>query len=153
MDILSWRNAFPSQILYGPDQYVSFLQTIKNNDTEYTIIMNKINVECSLTEDNLIFNLNNIVSTFIHTSKGKDRADLIKADNDVAKRSLRGKANFEWNGSRYYCSNRILNNMKNGTNDLYDNTDGPLVVAEYNGKFGIALHPNFDDYGYRITNF
>lgn len=151
---MNWRDAFPVQEV-GKDKglvwvlYARYKEPDKDSDPSLVISIEKVEVELTLTEDELITQLNETVTKFTHTSRGTHYYEILRADNDVAKRSRRGKANTEWNGARYYkgIEPKVVEGEPSPIAYAYD---GPLVVGEHNGKFAIVLNPKFDDYGYVI---
>lgn len=148
--MMNWRDVFPIQQLKEPTGKVFHIIVDYDSMKDTTMKLKMISQEVSatLTEEELLVAIDEQLQRFTHTSESSHQYDIIRADNNVARRSRRGRANAEWNGVRFYRSLAFSDDP----NLLARNSDGPFVIAEYDGMFGISLNPNFDDYGFIIQH-
>lgn len=150
----NWREAFPIQEV-GEQNVVFVTYTRKTNSPELIISIEKFKVDCVLSEDELVEKLNEEMAKFTRmlqvpsSCSRKNRSLLIKeAQKDVAISARRGVANSMWNNSVYYRSVPLIKDDRSKM--LASQSDGPIIVGEKDGKFGYALNPNFDDYGFNV---
>lgn len=93
--------------------------------------------EVNLTDEEVGVEVERLLHTFAHRSSS-DPIDIERAKFGVAKRSMRGSAMTNFGKVWFY----------RGTSA----PDAPIIVAEYQGKFAIFQHPNFDDYGFIVED-
>lgn len=134
----NWRDLVTVVTANGPNCKVKHFQSRykpDSNDTELEFIVTDIPVVCNLTEDQLINQLDTILTSFTTTCKN-DHMSIAQAKNNVAAKTRQGPANMTYKNAMYY---------KGSTSG-----DSPILVGEYNGMYGIFKHPNFDTYGFTI---
>lgn len=86
----------------------------------------------------------NIPLPYIYRESSKDKFELYswhRVKNQIAKQSRRGpgntRANIENLSAMYYKGNAQF--------------DSPIIVSEYNGKYAITKHPDFEKYGFVVN--
>lgn len=128
------------QPLSSPDGKIIYL-TIKDYEaTEPSMEIKSESVECSLSEDEMISEVEQLLESFpIYRIDGSANDQLkeiqqLQVSNDIAKNALRGAGNTRFKNSFYYKGDETV--------------DSPIIVAEHNGKYGIFKHPNFERYGF-----
>jgi hypothetical protein len=95
----------------------------------------KDEVECTLTEEELCNELDNILTSFSTTCEN-DKIAIKRAKLKSIGKQKRGSPNTSYKNAQYY----------KGPSSY----DSPVVVGGFEGKFGIFKHPKFDDYGFMI---
>lgn len=97
-------------------------------------------VECSLTEDEMISEVESLLESFpvyqIDSSLSPQLKEIeeLRVGNEIAKNALRGAGYTRFKNSLYYRGDTVV--------------DAPIIVAENDGKYGIFKHPNFERYGF-----
>ena len=129
------------QPLSSPDGKIIYL-TIKDYEaTEPSMEIKSESVECSLSEDEMISEVEQLLESFpIYRIDGSatghmEEIQQLQVRNDIAKNALRGAGNTRFKNSLYYKGDNL-------------NVDSPIIVAEHDGKYGIFKHPNFERYGF-----
>ena len=87
----------------------------------------------------------NIHLPYICTETTKDKFNILQWErikNQIAKQSRRGMANI-----RAKIENLSVSYYKGATP-----YDSPIIVSEYEGKYAIIKHPDFDKYGFVVEN-
>lgn len=110
---------------------------------QFNFQIDKIVVKCDMTEHQVIDEINKVFESFtdrikINPADPRHIFEVNRAKSRVAMRSRRGIANTTWGRATYY----------KGTS----NYDCPVTVAECNGKYGIYIMPEYDNYGF-ITEY
>jgi hypothetical protein len=102
--------------------------------TKISLHVTKIHTECNLSLDQALCEAESILNSFPPT-------DMVQhiARNRIAANSRRGAGNTFFADSVYY---------KGTTNEI----DSPVIIVQFDGKFGICKHPLFQNYGFVITN-
>lgn len=128
------------QPLSSPDCKVLYL-TIKDYEaTQPSMEIKSESVECSLSEDEMVANVEKLLESFpIYRIDGSVNVQLkeieeLRVGNEIAKNALRGVGNTRFRNSLYYKGDVV--------------GDSPIIVAEHDGKYGIFKHPNFERYGF-----
>ena len=138
--IENWRDLVGYEEITAPIGKVFYLSTTySDTDTSSTvgISIERGNVECTLTEDALCDELDRILTSFSTTCENTSVA-IERAKLDSVRKMKRGIPNTKYENAQYY----------KGTTSY----DSPVVVAGFEGKFGIYVHPKFDDYGFMIED-
>lgn len=106
---------------------------------KYNLVIKKEKLLCELEEKAVIENLNNIFNSFTTKVNKENIIEIEQAKINSYKKTKRGIPNTQWDNVFYYKGNI--------------NSDSPVIVTEYNGKYAILLHPNFDDFGFAMAFF
>jgi len=100
-------------------------------------------VECTLTEEELVHKLREIFMSMPAFEVSEVSSEIEKEiqnnriKNQIHIASRRGSDTVEWEGVHIY----------KGTSA----TDGPVIVSEFEGLYGIALNPNWQNYGRKVV--
>lgn len=105
----------------------------------HNLVIKKEKLLCELNEETVIENLNNLFNSFTTKVNKENIIEIEQAKINSYKKTKRGIPNTQWNNAFYYKGNI--------------NSDSPVIVAEYIGKYAILLHPNFDDFGFAMAFF
>ena len=138
----NWKSLVGYQPLTMRDGKVDYILAQINKDGDLTFAVESASVPCDKTEAEVIETLDRIFSMF--TTKVKnDEIKILRAKNEVARKSRRGMANTQWKNAIYY---------RQAPRDHWpaSKMDAPVIVAEYEGKYGVFVHPKFDDYGFIV---
>lgn len=128
------------QPLSSPDGKVIYLTINDYTATEPSMSIKSESVECSLSEDEMVADVEQLLESFpIYRMDGSANDQLkeiqqLQVSNDIAKNALRGVGNTRFKNSFYYKGDETV--------------DSPIIVAEHDGKYGIFKHPNFERYGF-----
>jgi len=95
-----------------------------------------IPVICNMTELEVAEQVEKELKTFpiwkrVHAN---DTLNVNMAKNGIARQTYRGTGNTEFENVVFYKGPTTM--------------DTPIIVAKYNGKYGIAKNPNFEKYGF-----
>jgi len=141
--IENWRDLVAVENIDAPIGYIYYLTISKSDirDTTgkpmQTMSIPKSEVECTLTENELCNELDKILTSFSNTCEN-DTAAIKRASLGSVAKQKRGMPTMAYKNARYYRGPNVK--------------DSPVVVAEFEGKFGIFKHPKFDDYGFMIED-
>ena len=139
----NWKELVGLQHLTMRDGRVNYL-TFDTVDGQFSFVVRSAKVECVLTEDETIERLNQIFNSFTTKSEPSE-IKIHRAKIEVARKSRRGVANTQWGNAMYY---RGVQKKEIHASQM----DAPVIVGEFEGKYGILIHPKFDDYGFIVTN-
>jgi hypothetical protein len=101
------------------------------------ITISKAKLECKLTEAEMVKEVDTILSSF-EPYQADSVLDQMATDDEVAikieEKCKRGIGNTRYKNSFYYKGDK--------------KSDSPIIVAEFEDKYGVFKHPNFERYGY-----
>jgi hypothetical protein len=133
--IKNWRDLVGYEEITAPIGKVHYMKMTSNSDNSVMMQIMKYEVECTLTEEELCDELDRILTSFSNTCEND--ADAIKKACLVSiSKQKRGMPNTSYKNAQYY----------KGPSSY----DSPVVVGGFEGKFGIYVHPDFNDYGFVI---
>jgi hypothetical protein len=133
--IKNWRDLVGYEEITAPIGKVHYMKMTSNSDNSVMMQIMKYEVECTLTEEELCDELDRILTSFSNTCEND--ADAIKKACLVSiSKQKRGSPNTSYKNAQYY----------KGPSSY----DSPVVVGGFEGKFGIYVHPDFNDYGFVI---
>ena len=138
--IKNWQDLVGYEEIQAPVAKVFYLRTTySDTDTSSNVgfSIERGIVECTLTEDALCDELDRILTSFSTTCENNSVA-IERAKLDSVRKMKRGIPNTSYKNSQYY----------KGPSSY----DSPVVVGGFEGKFGIYVHPEFDDYGFMIED-
>lgn len=136
--IENWRNLVVVESASGANckvkhMHVSYKPDSKDSGLEFKVTDTP--VVCDMSEEQLVEQLDKILTSFSTTCEN-DRIEIEKAKANSVRKQHRAFPNTSYKNAMYY---------KGPTS-----VDSPIIVAEFEDKFGIFKHPNFDDYGFLI---
>ena len=134
--IENWRDLVGYEEIQSPVGKVHYLNGAYIND-ELTFNVLKTEVNCTLTEAELCDELDRILTSF-STTCDNDTIAVQRASNNSVRTHHRGIPKTRYKNAQYYKGSTSY--------------DSPVVVAGFEGKFGIYVHPKFDDYGFMIED-
>jgi len=113
---------------------------------QITLSVLKCAIECTMTEQEVSEKVEDMLqqfpiarSRFDGPEENKEQAHKIEIQmhsNNVARQTRRGFANKQHGNTHLYV----------GTSAM----DAPIIVAQFEDKFGIFKHPKFDNYGFNF---
>jgi hypothetical protein len=133
--IKNWRDLVGYEEITAPIGKVHYMKMTSDSDNSVMMQIMKYEVECTLTEEELCDELDRILTSFSNTCENNSVA-IERAKLDSVRKMKRGIPNTKYENAQYY----------KGTTSY----DSPVVVGGFEGKFGIYVHPNFNDYGFVI---
>lgn len=139
----NWKELVGYQPLQSQDSKLYYLTCKFENGLHSFVIESQV-VVCDFDEETLIEKLNEIFDSFT-TKVTNSQIQIEKAKVHVARRSLRGIANTQWGNAIYYKGQQ-------GPHLATSQVDVPVIVGEFEGKYGILVHPKFDDYGFIVLD-
>ena len=136
----NWRDLVGYEEIQAPVGKIHYLQMTSNSDngvSQLKMQIMKYEVECTLTEEELCNELDNILTSFSTTCEN-DAISIERAELESVSKQKRGMPKTSYKNAQYY----------KGPSSY----DSPVVVGGFEGKFGIFKHPDFDDYGFMIED-
>ena len=135
--IENWKDLVGHEEITAPVGKVFYLTGgDANTDNNIMFSINRGYVECMLTEDELCDKLDTILTSFSTTCENNMIA-IEQAKLDSVRKMKRGMSfNTKYKNAIYYKGEKSY--------------DSPVIVGEFEGKFGIYVHPNFNDYGFMV---
>lgn len=136
--IENWRNLVGVEIVSDANCKVKHLNVAYKPDSKNSELEFKITdtpVVCNMSEEQLVEQLDLILTSFTNICKN-DPISINRAKTASVIKSKRGMPNTAYKNAMYYKGNVA--------------GDSPIIVGDFNGKYGIFKHPNFDNYGFLI---
>jgi len=139
-------NYVPFQILQknlGQIQYLTVdVKTVNNTELNNRAVFPQIlkaTVECKLTEEEMVKEVDSLLTSF-NLYQDDSTVDKLIIEDEVAfniqSNSKRGVGNTRYKNSLYYKGDKL--------------SDAPVIVAECEGQYAVFKHPNFNTYGFVI---
>lgn len=134
----NWKDLVLIQPFKSAEEYQKcyFIKSRITNDGEMQVIMVAVRPHWIETEQELIIYLDTALKSFTNKC-GKNSIERYK--NIVAMTTKRGIPRKRYDNSYFY--------VNKGTSG---ECDGCLAVIEYDSKYGVAKHPDFDNYGFIV---
>lgn len=131
--IENWRNLVGVQDSNTSTEKIFYVYTDVDNGSTAIV---KEHVEYTLTEE-VCDKLDEVLTSFSNRCEN-DNIAIARAQTGSLRKQGRGIPNTTYKNAMYYRG--------------ASHTDSPVIVAEADGKFGIFIHPKFDDYGFMIED-
>lgn len=115
------------------------VKTVNNTSAVFPTLL-KAAVECTLTEEEMTEEVDALLTSFepYIVDSAINRAAIEDEVSFKIKPKCRlGIGNTKYKNSIYYKGDSV--------------TDSPIIVAEFNDRYAVFKHPNFDTYGFVIT--
>ena len=140
-DISKFVSFQPLQKALGQIQYLTVdVKTVNNTELNNRAVFPtilKATVECKLTEEEMIKEVNELLTSF-EPFRMDPVTDRTVTEDEVSfkiqEKCRRGIGNTRYKNSIYYKGDTA--------------TDSPIIVAEFDDKYAVFKHPNFERYGY-----
>ena len=119
---------------------VKTVNNIELNNSAVLKTILKAVVECTLTEEEMIEQVDALLMSFEPYIVGSaiDRAAIEdEVSFKIEPKCRLGIGNTKYKNSIYYKGDSV--------------TDSAIIVAEFNDKYAVFKHPNFDTYGFVTT--
>ena len=138
MIIENWKELVGYQGLENSVGNVYYMAvSIGENGLDLKFQITKTEVECTLSEEELCEQLDKVLTSFSDNCEN-DKFAITRAQSASVKKQRRAMPNTTYKNAMYY----------KGTAEY----DTPVIVAGFENKFALYMHPKFDDYGFMITN-
>jgi hypothetical protein len=103
---------------------------------QYKINLLSTDVVCDLQEYQVGDYVENVLYGF-PSVQCISPTDIQREINMIALKTKRGRANINYNNVWYYMGNASY--------------DSPIIVIQYEDKYGVFIHPQFENYGFVIV--
>ena len=136
-ELENWKELVGYKLIERSAGEIMYLTTAYDTTpNKGTISIIKEKIECTLTEEELCTELDKILTSFHNDACEDDFIAIENAKIASFRKQHRALPNINYKNAMFY----------KGTTSY----DAPVIVAEFEGKFGIFIHPNFQDYGFMI---
>ena len=136
MKIENWKELVGYQECIGPTGLVFYLD-IKGDDNTLAFNTLKDNIVMNMSEETMLEKLDEILLSFTDNCKN-DAISIEKAKIESVKKTHRAMPNKTYKNAMFY----------KGESEF----DCSVVVCHFENKYGIYVHPYFNNYGFMIND-